>query len=328
MTLLPELFETIACPLCSGTGTDVVRQSRYDSGITAADLKKLYSASSAHVLMDQVVQCRSCSLVYVNPRPDPELIISSYSEAEDPTFVGQNGDRIKTFRRTIRSVLKGIGKTSGNEMRLLDVGCAGGAFLVAARDAGFQATGVEPSRWMAEFGRNSYGLDIIDGILRPDTFAGGTFDVVTLWDVIEHVPDPEELLTLIHRLLKPEGWLVINYPDIGTVAAKMLGTRWPFWLSVHLLYYTRRTMREQLTRAGFAPRSFETFWQTLPLGYVVRRAAAYVRPLALLPPLLEAVRLGGLPCTYNMGQTLVVSRKVFDPMLPPREFPTRAARPR
>src|SRR5580693_2076207 len=117
MTLSPELFETIPCPLCSGTDTDVVRPSQYQSGITAADLKKLYSASSAHVLMDQVVRCRSCSLVYVNPRPDPELIIASYSEAEDPTFVEQNGDRIKTFRRTIRGVLRGIGKTSGDGMR-------------------------------------------------------------------------------------------------------------------------------------------------------------------------------------------------------------------
>jgi len=323
MTLSPELFETIPCPLCSGTDTDVVRPSRYQSGITAADLKKLYSASSAHVLMDQVVRCRSCSLVYVNPRPDPELIISSYSEAEDPTFVQQNGDRIKTFRRTIRRVLKGMGKTSGNGMRLLDVGCAGGAFLVAARDAGFEATGVEPSRWMANFGRSTYGLEITDGILRPGMFAAGTFDVVTLWDVIEHVPDPDELLTLIYSLLKPEGWLVVNYPDIGTVAAKMLGTRWPFWLSVHLLYYTRPTIRQQLMRAGFAPASFETFWQTLPLSYVVGRAAAYVRPLAFLTSLLDAMRLGGLPCTYNMGQTLVVSRKASAP-----ELPTGAARPR
>jgi 2-polyprenyl-3-methyl-5-hydroxy-6-metoxy-1,4-benzoquinol methylase len=313
MALSTDLLETIACPLCSSWEGDIVRTSQYHAGITVEELKTLYSASysasSAHVLMDQVVRCRSCSLVYVNPRPDPELILSSYSEAEDPTFVAQNGDRIKTFRRTIRRVLRGIGKTSGDGMRLLDIGCAGGAFLVAARDAGFEATGIEPSRWMADFGRSTYRLNIIDGILRPHMFPAGTFDIVTLWDVIEHVPDPHELLTLIYTLLKPGGWLVVNYPDIGTVAARMLGRRWPFWLSVHLLYYTRDTMQRQLKRACFEPKRLETFWQTLPLGYVVRRAAAYIRPLALLTPVLDALRLSGLACTYNMGQTLVISQR-------------------
>lgn len=72
-------------------------------------------------------------------------------------------------------------------------------------------------------------------------------------------------------------------------------------------------MQQQLMRAGFAPESFGTFWQTLPLEYVLRRAAAYVRPLAPLPRLLEAVGLSGLPCTYNMGQTLVMSRKARQP---------------
>jgi 2-polyprenyl-3-methyl-5-hydroxy-6-metoxy-1,4-benzoquinol methylase len=288
---------------------DVAHSSRYTAGITAPELRKLYSASSAHALMDQVVQCRTCALVFVNPRPDPQLIVAGYSDAEDRTFVEQNGDRIRTFRRTIGRVLRGMGKNSGAGMRLLDVGCAGGAFLVAAREAGFEVAGVEPSRWMADFGRKSYGLDIIDGILRPETFAPGTFDVVTLWDVIEHVPDPHELLGLIHRLLKPEGWLVVNYPDIGSLAARTLGRRWPFWLSVHLLYYTRPTMRQQLMRAGFAPKSFAAFWQTLPLGYVLERAAAYFRPLALLHPVLKILRMSGLPCTYNMGQTLVVSRR-------------------
>jgi SAM-dependent methyltransferase len=313
MVLPSDLFESIACPLCDGTGGDIVWPSRYPSGITAAELKSLYSASSAHPLMDQVVRCGSCSLVYVNPRPLPDVILSSYSDAEDPTFVEQNAERIKTFRRIISKVLNVMGKSSGEGLRLLDVGCAGGAFPVAARDAGFQATGVEPSRWMADFGRRTYGVNIVEGILRPGMFPAGSFDVITLWDVIEHVPDPHHLLTLIHSLLKPEGWLVVNYPDIGTVAARMLRSRWPFWLSVHLLYYTRQTMRQQLVRAGFAPKTFATFWQTLPLGYVLHRGAAYIRPLRVLPRVLEAIGLADLPCTYNMGQTLVVSRKAHLP---------------
>jgi SAM-dependent methyltransferase len=314
MAISPALFETIQCPICSGTGSDIVRPSAYPAGLTVAEVGKLYSASSSHILMDQVVRCHSCSLVYVNPRLNTDLIIQSYSQAEDSTFVAQNEARIKTFDRMIGRVLKAINKDSGVGMRLLDVGCAGGAFLVAARSAGFDVSGVEPSRWMADFGRRTYGLDIQDGVLNTGMFSTGTFDVITLWDVIEHVPNPHQLLVLIHSLLKPEGWLVVNYPDIGTVAAKLLGKRWPFWLSVHLLYYTRTTMKEQLTRAGFQPKMFETFWQTLQLGYVLRRASAYVGAAGICHRLVEAVRLGGIPCTYNMGQTLTISRKDSGPL--------------
>src|SRR5260370_15996500 len=141
-----KLLETIDCPLCGGRQMEIVRAPRHPPGITAAELKKLYSASSAHALMDQVVRCRSCSLHYVNPRPDHELIICSYAEAEDPTFVAQNDQRLATFRRTIPRVLRGLGKISGEGMHLLDVGCAGGAFPAVAREAGFNAIGVEPSR--------------------------------------------------------------------------------------------------------------------------------------------------------------------------------------
>src|SRR5579872_5502646 len=132
-----QLFETIVCPLCGDDRWDLVRASTYAPSITAEDIRKLYSASSAHVLTDQVVRCTSCSLVYVNPRPASELTIASYSDAVDPTFVAQNGDRIATFRKTLRGVLDKLGQKGGEGRRVLDIGCAGGAFPYAARDLGF-----------------------------------------------------------------------------------------------------------------------------------------------------------------------------------------------
>jgi SAM-dependent methyltransferase len=304
-----QLFETIACPLCDSDQMKVVRASTYTASVTAEDIRKLYSVSGAHALMDRVVQCTSCSLVYVNPRPSSELTISSYADAVDPTFVAQNRDRIATFRKSLSSVLRKLGESGGKGRRLLDIGCAGGAFPVAARDLGFDAVGIEPSRWLADYARRSYGLDVRDGILKPGIFPNGTFDVVTLWDVIEHVPQPHETLTLAYDLLKPGGLLLVNYPDVGTVAARVLGSRWPFWLSVHVLYYTRNTMSRQLQRAGFSNLWQQSSWQTLPTGYVLQRAAPYFPPAAWFSPVFKALGLSNLPFTYNMGQTLAVSRK-------------------
>jgi hypothetical protein len=152
--------------------------------VTADDLARLYSASSDHILMDQVVRCRNCDFQYVNPRLKPELIIEGYAAAEDPTFVAQNPQRIATFSRALSRIFGRLGQNAGNGRRLLDVGCAGGAFLVAARNFGFQPVGVEPSRWLADFGRRTYNVDIRDGILEPGMFPDESFDVISIWDVI------------------------------------------------------------------------------------------------------------------------------------------------
>lgn len=304
-----QLFETIACPLCGAEEWQLVRASTYGPDVTADDIRQFYSASSSHVLNDQVVCCTSCRLVYVNPRPASDLTIASYADAIDPTFVAQNEDRIATFRKTLRGVLRKLGQKGGEGRRVLDIGCAGGAFPNAARQLGFDPVGVEPSRWMADFARRTYGLDVRDGILERGMFPNGSFDMVTLWDVIEHVPQPHEVLSLAFDLLKPGGILLVNYPDVNSMAARLLGKRWPFWLSVHLFYYTRRTIAKQLKRAGFNVLWQESCWPSLPLGYVLQRAAPYFPPAGWCIPLLKALHLDKLPFTYNMGQTLAVSRK-------------------
>ncbi len=309
MPTAENLFETISCPLCGADEYDVVHTASYPPEISEADIQKLYSASSAHMLTDQVVRCRSCTLQYVNPRPDPKIILSSYEGAVDPTFVEQNANRIHTFRKVLSRTLRSIGQHNGNGRRVLDIGCAGGAFLVAARDLGFDPVGVEPSRWLADYGRRTYNIDVRDGILQAGMFPDSSMDLVTMWDVIEHVPQPAEVMSVIHRLLKPNGLFLLCFPDVGSTVARLMGRRWPFWLSVHLLYYTRTTMGEQLRRAGFEPLRFAPLFQQLQLGYVLQRAIPYFRPAALAVPVANKTGASKLAVTYNMGQTLVLCRK-------------------
>jgi SAM-dependent methyltransferase len=309
MPSVSSLVETIPCPVCTGSRFEVVRPSRYPEFVTVEDLARLYSASSNHVLMDQVVRCRDCNLQYVNPRPKQELIIDGYAAAEDHTFVAQNPQRIATFGKALKHMFGRLGQSGGNGRKLLDIGSAGGAFLVAARDFGFQPVGVEPSRWMADFGRRTYNVDIRDGILMPGMFPEPNFDVITIWDVIEHVPDPHGLFSLINRLLKPDGYLLVSYPDVGSLAAKLLGERWPFWLSVHLMYYDRRTMAAQLKRAGFETLSFYPLNPSLPLSYILQRAGEYFSVFQSVAGLTDKIGIGGIPFPYNMGQTMLVARK-------------------
>jgi SAM-dependent methyltransferase len=303
------LFETISCPLCGDAGYEIVKPSKYAEGVDEEELRRAYSASSNHRLLDQVVCCRACSFHYVNPRPSPELIIESYSAAEDETFVAQNEGRIRGFQRTLGSILKQKGIRSGSGLRYLDIGCAGGASLVAAKSLGFQPVGVEPSRWMADYGRRTYGIEIHDGILEPGMFPPSSFDFITMWDVLEHVPAPRAVLQLVHELLTPKGTFVMTYPDFKGLMSRLLGDRWPFWLSVHLLYYDRGTISRQLAACGFQTDAVMPFWPVLELGYIFERAAVYMPPARGLLSLARAIGLDRTLVAYNMSQSVVIARK-------------------
>jgi SAM-dependent methyltransferase len=313
---LSSLLETIVCPLCGEASYEVVKPSKYAGAVSADELRAAYSGSSSHKLLDQVVRCRSCSLHYVNPRPAAELVIEGYASAEDATFVAQNDQRIHSFQQVLRKVLKFAGLKDGSGKRYLDVGCAGGASLVAARSLGFESVGVEPSRWMADYGRKTYGVDIRDGVLEPDMFPPGSFDVITLWDVLEHIPEPRPLLERVGELLRPDGVFLVSYPDFRSIMGRILGDRWPFWLSVHLLYYDRTTIARQLAVCGFRVDRYLPYWMTLRLGYVVERATPYIPPLKALGGLLRVTGVGRLPFTYTVGQTIVLARKAASPSGP------------
>jgi 2-polyprenyl-3-methyl-5-hydroxy-6-metoxy-1,4-benzoquinol methylase len=304
-----RFFVAVDCPLCGSPDYIVLVPSKYHDDMVDAELRGLYSASSDHVLLDQIVRCRSCDLIYVNPRIDSKLIIEGYSGAADPGFVANNLERISTFRRVLIRICRRLGLTPSPHHRILDVGCAGGAFPKAAADLGFQVTGVEPSAWLAEFGRQKYNIDVRQGVLQADMFPPASFDIVTMWDVVEHLTNPHEVLTIISALLREDGWLIVNYPDVGSLAARCLRSYWPFWLSVHLIYYTRTTIARQLERAGFDIVHAQPHWQRLKLSYVLFRASQYFSVFSSLKRVADRIGIGEVPVTYNMGQTLIVARK-------------------
>src|SRR5439155_1550141 len=126
---------------------------------------------------------------------------------------------------------------------------------------------------------------IEQGTIERHTFEPNSFDMVCLWDVIEHLPEPRAALVEIRHLLKPSGLLLINYPDIGTWQAKLAGKRFWWLLSVHLSHFAPDSIREICKRAGYEVFHFRRYWQTLEFGYLERMAIHYKMPLAgLLTP--------------------------------------------
>ena len=299
-------FEDVACASCGSNGYEVVIPSRRDP-TQPIDLQTVFRSSGDEPLQDQMVRCTSCGLCYVRPRLRWELILEGYRGGTDENFVSQIAFRETTFRKCLDKI-EGIERTSGK--RVLDVGAAGGSFLAMAKERGYTPLGCEPSTWMCQFAREHYKLDLHPGTIFDMPVEKGSVDLLTLWDVIEHTPDPKAVLARAHELLTPDGVLVMSWPDYASGAARVLGPKWPFLLTVHLYYFTPASMTGLLGRTGFRALDYRKHWQTLELGYVGMRAAPYLGPLAGL--VRGPIRLLGLekaPLAYWVGQTMVVSRK-------------------
>src|SRR5262245_50697847 len=223
MTYLPAEFEAVPCNVCGGVQHRIVHPAAERQ---SADFVAEFKSSADGPLTEQVVACSNCGLQYVSPRIHPEIILAGYREGSDERFVSQADARERTFTASLKRV-----EQYARTGRLLDVGTAAGSFLHVASARGWEVAGCEPDRWMCDWGRRHYGLDISPGTLPEQEYASGSFDAVTLWDVLEHDGDPKSLLTECHRVLAKNGLLVVNYPDVGSLAARLMGRRWAMWIS-------------------------------------------------------------------------------------------------
>jgi SAM-dependent methyltransferase len=245
--------------------------------------------------------------VYVSPRLRPELILAGYEGATDEGFVSQAPQRERTFARCLDRIEKHAPPPG---RRVLDVGAAGGSFLAEARKRGYEPFGCEPSEWMCRFASEHYGLDVQPGTLDDVKREDGSLDLLTMWDVLEHTTDPLAVLQKAHRLLAPGGVLALTVPDYGSWAARAMGKRWVFLLTVHLYYFTRKTLPALLRRAGFEPLWSRPHLQTLELGYVAMRAQPYLGPLGPVGrAVVDALHIGRAPFLYWVGQTMFLARK-------------------
>lgn len=301
----PGVLERVPCAVCAADDFDVVYPAQYERE-KDVDLVQKFRASGDELLIDQLVRCRRCGFQYVNPRLAADLIFSGYTEGDDPTYVSQ----LEARERTFAEALGEIERNAPQKGRLLDIGTAAGAFVAAARDRGWQAEGCEPNKWLAEWGTSHYGITIRQGSVFDQPYEPASFDVITLWDVIEHTPDPRAVLEHCRTLLKPGGVLVVNYPDIGSWIARVLGRRWLFLTSVHLYYFDRRTIRMILERTGYRVDTVRPHFQRLELDYILFRGAILSQWLSRAArSAIKPLGLARLQVPYWLGQTFVMARR-------------------
>lgn len=269
-------LESVRCPLCG-----------------ADDKRTLYPATrgfdpDAHCFSctspqlgnhGGIVRCRRCSMVFADPQPDHQALLEAYRSVEDPQYLEETAGRTATFTRS----LTGISEFLNPPGRLLDVGCYTGEFLRQALSAGWAVTGIELSRWAAGHARK--WASVFECELTDLPLSGGPFDVISMWDVVEHVRTPTDLLTGAHRLLRPGGLLALSTHMLDSLPARLLGRRYPFLMGMHLCHFTRRTLRRLLDESGFQVMSIRAHVRFVRLHYFLDRAGhalGWPRPFEML----------------------------------------------
>ena len=287
-------METILCNLCGGDNSRL----RFPRTLPA-DARSSYEAfRCTHPGYGQhhaIVQCQTCGLYYANPRPTQAELMNLYAAVEDTTYLEEQEGRRLTFARHLRQ----LEKSHRPPGRLLDIGAYTGVFVEIAAQSGWEAWGLEPSHWGAAHGR-SRGLNLVEGDLSTATFEPATFDVITLWDVIEHMADPQAELRKIHTLLRPGGLVVVHTMDIESLTARLMGPKW-FWLmEMHLFFFSKRTLAALLTKTGFTVTHAALQGRYLRAGYLGSRLTSFNAGLSQnLRKLLQRLHLDDVSLYVN-----------------------------
>lgn len=269
----------------------------------------------------RVVRCRGCGLVYTLPRLQSAELGAMYQtaywaseQARDFGYTDYLGDR-ELYLATYRMRRRVITSRKPAPGRVLDVGSAAGFFLAAMKEIGWECHGVELSAYMAERSRELFGLEHVHCGTLPDApLAAGAFDVVSFWDVIEHLEDPLAHLRKAHELLAPDGLLVIETQNVESCFARLMGRRWQhFKMAEHLYHFGPRTIGLLLDRAGFAiaENTPRRAGKKITIDFLVERLGK-VHPL--LSALAAPLRLFGRRSLYvNLfDEMLVVAVKRKD----------------
>lgn len=255
----------------------------------------------------KVVRCRTCGYRFVNPRPSQQEIAESYSASDfyDGWIQGEAGRRQMWSKRLelFRDLRPGT--------RVLDIGAGIGTFLAMGRDdCGWEVTGTEISSSAVQAARERHRLNLLNGAAEDLSLPSASFDLITLWHVLEHVPSPAATLDLCHRLLAPNGRLAIAVPNDNDerwrlVAAKArlkrsFAVRYEPLLprhEVHLSQFQTRVLTRALGARGLAVEA-------------VTIDDHYAHPTPQSDRLVRAYRLINSVTRLNFAQaTFVLARK-------------------
>lgn len=252
----------------------------------------------------QVVECINCRLRALYPLPEIAAIEDAYRNVKDNEYLTIEPSREIAFTK----LLARLGKFVKPGGKLLDVGCYTGVFPLIAKQHGWDSYGVEPSTWAASVAERRLPGKIRSGYLEQADFPEDSFDVVTSWDVIEHVTDPRKEIQLMARCLKPGGWLFLSTMSSQAPIVNILGARWPWYMPMHLFYFTPKTLDTFIREAGLITRDTLSYPHYTAVQYAVWKLEPYFGPVArAIQRLLHRLGLARTVIKVDLGDFFLLA---------------------
>jgi SAM-dependent methyltransferase len=225
-----------ACPICLGKRLEIYLEDQ-EHAITSSAL----GPSRTEVSPGRILRCQECRFGFRQARPTDDQLGQLYDHLDSGLYESESQGRSMTALRQLK-IIERYAKPPG---RLLDIGCASGLFLRRVVDAGWKGEGIEPCEPLVRKARQVLGSEarVHFATLQAAPITAASFDAVTLWDVLEHVTDPIRFLGLAESLVRPGGFLFANVPNLDSIQARLLRSKWPLLLPEHLNYFNLDSLK-------------------------------------------------------------------------------------
>jgi SAM-dependent methyltransferase len=297
-------WESRACPLCGSTAKGKVV---VESNVELSKLTEFAFASRKfpEYMHSRMVECGVCGLLYGTPAVSSESGLNAYKDAAFDS--GQESEfAARTYAKLIANHLTLIGSCQ----KALDIGTGDGAFLEQLVQLGFRdVIGVEPSAAPIACSKPAVRDMIRHDIFRACDFAGQRFDLVTCFQVMEHLWNPGELAREVSSILRPGGLFVTVTHNLRALSARLMGDKSPIFDIEHLQLFCPKTIRALLQRAGFTDIRVMPVWNRYPIHYWMRLAPLPQNLKKGLIAVAKQGRLATVACSLPAGNIAAVARK-------------------
>lgn len=280
--LQPDVFVEDACPNC---GDRVLAMKHFGARhekfayASTPDLSTYRCTAVGEKSYPPVYTCLQCGLEQVPQSSIPTGLEDLYVEVVDEDYLENKLARERTYKASFDQISRFLPEQPG---RLVEVGAYCGLFLKEAKKRGWQGVGVEPPMWASKYACDITGVNVHQGFLSENKDKLATdYDLVVSWDVLEHVSDPRRFLGECASLLADDGLLCVSTLDVETAVPRLLGTKWPWLIDMHIMYFGRKSIRDVFRRANL-----DLVWEG-PYRHFARLRYFFERGARVLPSFLH-----------------------------------------
>jgi SAM-dependent methyltransferase len=284
------------CPICnSNKSTKLQAEANYDKA--QLDSYAFASRKLPEYMHHKIIECTACRLLFCVDIPDAKTLHTLYKDA-----AYDSANEAKTASNTYMKYLNKFAVKTSSKNRAMDIGTGEGSFLKLLLKAGYkEVVGIEPSKAPIAYADESVRPFIVNDIFNAGNFEENSFDLISLFQTIEHIPEPMKLVKDISKLLKPDGIFFVACHDYLAPVNRLMGVKSPIYDIEHLQLFSENSICKLLTQSGFSQVKSFNLRNSYPLHYWTKLFPMNKKIKSKVLNILDSSRLGNIKISVNVG---------------------------